>query len=95
MANSFAKTLEAKTGGSKLTAKATSQTLILANEARIEFGVFNPSSKEVWLTFGETAEKEKGVWLKKEVGAYVNTSYNGIVTVITTEGEGTVTFYEV
>lgn len=95
MANSFAKTAEARTSKGKLTAKSTNQTLVTANEARIGLYVFNPSSKEVWLALGETAAKEEGIWLKKEVGSVYIPDYTGIVACITTEGEGAITFAEV
>jgi hypothetical protein len=91
----FSKTSEATTPKGKKTAKETSQQLLAANPARVEFTVSNPSSKEVWLSLGETATKEEGIWLKKEGGAYTNTSYTGRVDIVTTEGEGVVAFSEV
>lgn len=79
----------------KVTAKATSGTLVAAWPNRVALYVYNPSSKEVWLALGATAAKEEGIWLKKEGGSAVIEGYTGIVTLVTTEGEGTVTFAEV
>jgi len=91
----FIKAETATTPKGKVTAKATSETLVAANPARVELYVCNPSSKEVWLSLGTPAVKEEGIWLKKEGGAVVIPGYLGIVTLITSEGEGTVTFSEV
>lgn len=93
--NAFVKAETATTPKGKVTAKATSETLTAANPARVELYVCNPSSKEVWLCLGTPAVKEEGIWLKKEGGQCVISGYLGIVTLITTEGEGTVTFTDV
>jgi hypothetical protein len=85
----------ATTGAGNVTAKATSETLAAANPNRAVLTVSNPSAKEVWLGLGTTAVKEKGIWLKKEGGSIVIDWWLGSVTVVTTEGEGTVTFTEV
>lgn len=79
----------------KVTAKATSGTLAAANPYRVALYVSNPSSKEVWLALGATATKEEGIWLKKESGSTTLLNYTGIVTCVTTEGEGTITYAEV
>lgn len=78
----------------KLKAKETTQTLVAANGGRVELYVCNPSAKEVWLALGETAAKEEGIWLKKESGCVVISGYTGIVTCITTSGEGEITYSE-
>lgn len=91
----FVGTNEAKTPQGRLTVKATSQTLVNANGNRIGIYIFNPSAKEVWLCLGtEAAEKEKGIWLKKEAGQIFLQGYTGAVTCITSEGEGVVSFVE-
>ena len=84
-------------GKGKVTAKATSGTLAKAYSGRQALFVCNPSAKEVWLALGSEATKEEGIWLKKESGTLVIDGglYTGIVTCITTEGEGTITFSEV
>ena len=79
----------------KVTARATSGTLAAANAYRVALYVSNPSSEEVWLALGATAVKEEGIWLKKESGSVTINNYTGIVTCITTEGEGTITYAEV
>lgn len=89
------KSTTAKNSGGKLTAKATSQTLAAANPGRYELYVCNPSTKEVWLALGETATKEQGIWLRKESGSVVISGYTGIVSAVTSEGEGLVTFAEI
>ncbi|HEU5115586.1 MAG TPA: hypothetical protein VFT74_02815 [Isosphaeraceae bacterium] len=94
-AGSFATSAEAKTPKGKFTVKATNQTLVTANEGRVSLYVFNPSAKEVWLAFGETAVAKEGIWLKKEVGSVYIPDYKGIVACITTEGEGEISFVEV
>lgn len=86
---------QAKTSKGKKMAKASSQVLIEANSERQEFVVCNPSAKEVWLALGGTAAAKEGIWLKKESGAYVNNTYTGAVSCITTEGEGEISFAEV
>jgi hypothetical protein len=84
------------TSKGKVTAKATSGTLAKAYSGRQAIFVCNPSAKEVWLALGETAAKEEGIWLKKEGGtAVIEGGYTGIVTCITSEGEGTITYAEV
>jgi hypothetical protein len=82
-------------GKGRVTAKATSGTLAKAYSGRQALFVCNPSAKEVWLALGETAAKEEGIWLKKEGGTAVIEGYGGVVTCITSEGEGTITFSEV
>jgi hypothetical protein len=91
----FTKSDTAQTAAGSITAKATTQVLAAANPTREELYVCNPSSKEVWLALAETAVKEKGIWLKKEGGSAVITGYIGAVGLITSEGEGLVTFAEV
>lgn len=86
---------EAKKSKGKVTAKATSGTLVAENLHRVALYVANPSSKEVWLALGATAAKEEGIWLKKESGSTTILNYTGIVTCVTTEGEGTITYSEV
>lgn len=86
----------AKTAKGKFTVKATSQTLVNANEDRVGIYVDNPSSKEVWLCLGtEAAVKEEGLWLKKEVGSKYIQGYSGAITCITSEGEGSIVFAEI
>ena len=85
----------AHTPKGKVTAKATSGTLSKAFDGRSALFVSNPSSKEVWLALGPTATKEEGIWLKKESGTTVIEGYRGEVSLVTTEGEGTVTYSEV
>jgi hypothetical protein len=85
----------AKTPAGKVSAKESSETLAKAFPDRKALYVCNPSTKEVWLALGATAVKEEGIWLKKEGGAAVIEDYTGIVTLITTSGEGAVTFTEV
>jgi hypothetical protein len=92
--NTFASSI-AKTPKGKKTVKAESQTLVAANDARLTLTVQNPSDKEVWLAKGPTAGKEEGVWLKKEGGSIVIDDYTGIVSCITSEGEGSICFSEV
>jgi hypothetical protein len=81
----------------KFKVKATSETLVKAWDNRKALYVSNPSTKEVWLALGPTAAKEEGIWLKKENGSGLVkiTDYTGIVTCITTEGEGEIVFVEV
>lgn len=91
---------QARTPKGKVTAKATSGTLVAENRNRKALYVCNPSAKEVWLALGATAVKEEGIWLKKESGLIVipgagSEGYTGEVALITTEGEGTVTFTEI
>lgn len=87
---------KAKHSKGKVTAKATSGTLVAANPSRRALYVSNQSAKEVWLALGETATKEEGIWVKKETSlAYPITQYTGIVSLVTTEGEGTVAYAEV
>lgn len=93
--DAFWKREEATTPKGKITAKATSQELAAANKVRVEIYICNPSAKEVWIALGPTAVKEEGIYLKKEGGAVVITGHEGIISVITTEGEGLVTFAEV
>lgn len=85
----------AKTAGAKKLVKATTQVLVASNRDRVALYVFNPSSKEVWLSLGETATKEEGIWLKKEGGAIVIPDYTGAVSCITTAEEGSITYSEV
>lgn len=85
----------AKAQRGKVTAKATSGTLVEENGNRKALYVSNPSSKEVWLSLGSEAKKEEGIWVKKETSLpFAIEGYTGPVTLITTEGEGTVTFIE-
>ena len=84
----------AKKSKGAVTAKAESATLVAANDDRVALYVSNPSAKEVWLALGATATKSEGIWLKKEAGSVVIEGYGGIVSVVTTEGEGTVTYSE-
>lgn len=93
--NKFGSKSEANAPKGKKTAKAESQTLVAANGQRVELYVANPSAKEVWLALGATAAKEEGIYLKKEGGAVIITGYTGVVSVITTEGEGSISFAEV
>lgn len=93
--NAFAQGNTAKAGKGKKTVKAESQVLVEENNHRIEIYVCNPSSKEVWLAFGETAVKEEGLWLKKEGGSVVIPGWLGSITCVTTEGEGSITFAEI
>lgn len=84
----------------KVTAKATSQTLVKANGNRKCVYITNASAKDVWLAFGSEAKKEEGIYLKAEGGSAVitgsgNEGYTGEISVVTTEGEGLVTFAEV
>lgn len=80
----------------KVTAKATTGALVAANINRSALYVSNPSSKEIWLNLGESAKKEEGIWLKKETSLpFAIAGYSGPVSLITSEGEGTVTFLEV
>ncbi len=81
---------EAKRPAGKLTAKATSQVLVLDNPNRVGLYVDNPSTSEVWLALGETAEAGAGLWLKKEVGSKFITGYSGPISIITTSGESNV-----
>lgn len=83
-------------GKGKLTVKATSQTLVLEHRQRQSIYIFNPSSKEVWLSLGEAAAVAKeGIWLKKEVGSVYIPDFTGQINCITTEGEGDISFSEV
>lgn len=85
----------ARSGKGKVTAKATTGTLVKENPSRQALYVCNPSSKEVWLALGETAAKEEGLWVKKETSlVFPIVGYSGPVSLITSEGEGTVTFIE-
>jgi hypothetical protein len=86
---------KAKTPKGAITAKAESQTLAAANPSRRALVVMNPSAKEVWLALGSEAKKSEGIWLKKEAGSVVIDYYTGVVSCVTTEGEGTVVFSEV
>lgn len=87
---------QSRFGKGKVTAKATSGTLVKENLGRKALYVSNPSTKEVWIALGETAAKEEGLWLKKETSlVFPIIGYTGPVTVVTTEGEGTVTYIEV
>lgn len=86
---------EATASKGKKTAKAESQTLVAANDARVALVVCNPSSKEVWLSLGSSATKEEGIWLKKEGGSVVIDYYTGPVSCVTSEGEGVITYSEV
>ena len=84
----------------KVQAKATSATLVKANVGRKCLYVTNPSTKDAWLALGPEAKKEEGIYLKKEGGSAVisgsgDEGYTGEVAVVTTEGEGNVTFAEV
>ena len=85
----------AAAGAGQKTAKSESATLVAANPNRVALTVQNPSAKEVWLGLGETAVKEKGIWLKKEGGAIVIDWWLGSVTCVTTESEGVITYTEV
>lgn len=85
----------AKTSKGKLTVKGTTQVLCLENEARIGVYVSNPSGKEVWLALGESATKEEGIWLKKEVGSVFIQGYTGPISCITTAEEGSIVFAEI
>lgn len=76
-------------------AKATTQVLLPENGNRVGVYVSNPSAKEVWIALGPTAVKEEGIWLKKETGPIFIQGYNGVISFITTEGEGKVTFAEI
>jgi hypothetical protein len=77
-------------------AKATTQVLLAENGNRVAVFLSNPSSKEVWVSLGPTAAKEEGIWLKKETTLpYPIIGYNGVISFITTEGEGKVTFSEI
>lgn len=79
----------------KVTAKATSGTLVSEFSGRQALFVSNPSSKEVWLALGPEAKKEEGIWLKKETTLTIPiTGYTGPISLITSEGEGTVTFVD-
>ena len=85
----------AKTPKGKFTVKATSQVLAIENRSRGGLVLCNPSAKEVWVAFGETAAKEEGIWLKKETSVpIVITGYLGPVAVITTAEEGSITYAE-
>lgn len=85
----------AKTPKGKKTVKATTGILSETNENRQGIYICNPSTKEVWLAFGETAVKEEGLWLKKEGGStFIDSSWGGPIACITTEGEGSVSFIE-
>ena len=86
----------AKGSKGKVTAKSTSGKLVGENGNRQALYVSNPSAKEVWLALGSEAKKEEGIWLKKESSlVYPLIGYTGEVTLVTTEGEGTVTYVEV
>lgn len=85
----------ATTGAGQKTAKATTEELAAANPNRVALIVCNPSAKEVWLGLGTSAVKEKGIYLKKEGGSVIIDFWLGAVHVITTEGEGVVSFTEV
>jgi hypothetical protein len=85
----------AKTPKGKITAKAESQVLAKVYADRFALYVCNPSTKSVWLALGETAAKEEGIFLAKETGTTVIEGYTGVVSVVTTEGEGVVTFSEI
>lgn len=88
-------TATAGTAKGKFTAKAESQALLAANEARIALYLANPSGKEVWVALGETAVKEEGIWLKKEsVLPHPILGYTGVVSCITTAEEGSITYVE-
>lgn len=91
----FTKSDTALTAAGSITAKVTTQEISVVNQARTEIYICNPSSKEVWIALGPTAVKEKGIWLKKEGGSAVITGYLGAISLITSEGEGLVTYAEV
>lgn len=84
----------ARASKGKLTAKATTQTLVEAHADRVALYVCNPSAKEVWLALGATAVAKEGIWLKKESGSVVIEGYTGVVSCITTEGEGEISYSE-
>lgn len=87
---------QARAGKGKVTAKATSGTLVKENLSRRGLYVSNPSSKEVWLALGSSATKEEGLWVKKETSlVFPILDYTGPISLVTTEGEGTVTYIEI
>lgn len=85
----------AKNPKGKLKAKASNQTLLAANPGRVGFIVCNFSANEVWLALGTTAAAEEGIWLKKESGVIFIPGYKGIVSCITTSGEGNISYTEI
>lgn len=91
----FAKTNEAKTPKSKVTAKTENQTLAADNENRIELIVSNVGTKDAFLACGATAAADEGVYLKKEGGSVIIVGYTGVVACITKEGESVLSFSEV
>jgi len=95
MGHQFACSSEAKNPKGKKEAKATSQELLTTNGNRIGVYVFNPSANEVWLALGTTAVAGEGIWLKKESGAVFIQGYNGVISCITTSGEGNISFSEI
>lgn len=93
-AGRLSQTDTAKTPAGTITAKTESQTLAVANEARVALVVTNDGEKPVYLALGATAVKNKGIRLNEKGGAHVIDYYLGIVTVVTAEGESVVTFSE-
>lgn len=86
---------EAVTPAGSIKAKTESQTLAVANKIRVVLKVTNDGGKKVYLAYGPTAVKEKGIPLNAEGGSATIDEYTGIVTVVTAAEESVVCFVEV
>ena len=93
-ASTFRNTDTATTPKGKKKLKTESQTILAANEARVEAYICNNGESAVYLALGPTAVANEGIRLNKEGGNVVIPGYTGIITGITASGEIEVCFAE-
>lgn len=85
----------ARVAKGKLEAETASKELGKANNDRIAILITNGGANDAWLSLGEAAVAEEGIYLKKEGGAWENVVYTGPIFAITKTGKTNLSYAEV